>query len=257
MVARERKATRTIRTLAWRRRARSELPDPEDLREKQGSPAGMDFLVSPEPWDPRVTAASAPTERRDSRVTRDLRVVRAAPANPGPVTWERLVSVASPETPASRDYRASRVSPDREDKCFLVPYLVRLDFPVCPVDLEDQATKVSLDAPEDPAPQGSTGRREREETPGLEASQDLKVSPDPEEIQASPEAPEAGTMEPKGRTVFPAAREPRASRERCLEPRRDPRDRTVYPDSWETKACRGLLEDPDRPVVTVVRVSPG
>lgn len=234
-----------------------ELPDREDLQVKQGNLAGMEFLVSLEPRDPQATAALAHTERRDSRVTRDLRVVQAALATPGLVTWERLVSVVSLETPASRDYRASRVYLDREDKCFLVPYLVRLDFPVCPVDLEDQATKVSLDAPEDPALQGSMDRREREETPDLEASLDLKVSPDPEEIQASPEAPEADSMEPKGRTVFQAAREPRASRERCLEPRRDLRDRTVYPESWETKACRGLLEDPDHPVVMVVRVSPG
>lgn len=234
-----------------------ELLDQEDLQAKQENLAGMDFLVSLEAWDPQAMVALAHMERRDSQATRVLRGVRAVLATPGLVTWERLVSVASLETPAYRDYRASRVYLDREDKCFLVPYLVRSDFLECRVDLEDQATKVSRDAPENRGVRGSTDPREREETPVLEASLDPKVSPDPEETRVSPEVPEADSTEPEGRTALPAARGPRASPERCWEPRRDPRDRTVYPDSRETRACRGLPEDPDHLVRTAGRVSLG
>lgn len=229
----------------------------EDQRAKRENPAGMDFLASLEPLDPQATPASARSEKRVSQVTRGPRAVPAVPAIPAPDTWERLASVASLETPAFLDCRVSRAYLDREAKCCLAPFLVRTGCPACPAYLDDQVAKVSLVSLVGLELQDIMDLKERGENPALEASLDRKGSPDPEEIPAFPAALQAATTEPKGRTVSPAAPEPKASPERFWEPRREPRDRAEYRDLQETRASRGLPEDPDHPVVTDVPVSPG
>lgn len=221
---------------------------------KQENLAEMDCLASREPLDLQVTLASAQLERKDSRDSQVLRVAPVALVSPASATSGPPVFVESLETPVYQGCQGSQVCLDREAKCCLVPYLVRMDSPVCPAYPDDQALKGNQVSQEVLDVQGSMVPKEREETPVLEANLDHKVSLDPEGTLESQVPLDRCMMAAGGRMVFQGVLEPKASLGRCWEPHLELQDGTGDLDSLETRAKLGHREDLDRLVTMLVLV---
>lgn len=224
-----------------------EIQDSEDQRVKLELQAEMDYQASQEPPGLPVMLATEHLERKDSLVSLVLKVVLGVLENLGLDLLEHPGSEASLENLAYLVSRDHLVYLAREAKCFLVPYLVKMETRVCRACLADQVIKASQVSLEVLDVLGLMELKEREESLGLEASLDLKVSLESEGSLAFQVSLEEVLTEAAGRTASLGVLEPKASLERCLEPRQELRGGTVYLAPQETRASpdpQGVLGPP-------------
>lgn len=223
---------------------------------KQENLEGMDCLASRDLLDPQAMLALAQLERKDSQDSRVLRgapvaLVSLASATLGPPAFvERL------ETPVYQGCQGSQVCLDREAKCFLVSFLVRMETLVFLVYPDDQALKVNQVSQEVLDVQDLMVPKEREETLVLEVNLDHKVSLDPEGMLELQVSQDRASMAAGGKTVFPGVLEAKASLGRCWEPHLELQDVMVYLESLETRVYLGQQEDLDHLVSMLVLVFP-
>lgn len=217
----------------------------------------MDFLDSLDPPDLQVTPVMAQWGRKVSQDSRDLKVALATPVSPAPGMVEPLGFAVNLESLVYLGFQGNQACLDPEAKCYLAPYLVRLETPDTPEHLDDQVLKVNQASQEDQDVQGLMEPKEREEIMAMEANLDHKVSLDPEEILEFPVSQDRALMEAEGRTVFPGVLEPKASLERSWEPHLALQQEMAYLEFLETRASLGPQADLDHLVLMDAQVSQG